>query len=53
MTMPEASVDEYAGFVFSQHNIRFTWQFFTVQPVAVAVAHKYWRTRISGLVFLL
>ena len=37
MSVPEASVHEDAGAVFAQHDVRFSWQAWMVEPVSESV----------------
>jgi hypothetical protein len=37
MSVPEASVHEDAGAVFAQHDVRFSWQAWMIEPVSESV----------------
>lgn len=51
MSMPETTVDKYAGSIFSQHQVWMSWQSWIVQPVSKTMApqifaHKNFRLRV-------
>ena len=54
MTMPEASVDENAGTVFTQHDVGFSWQSRMVEsisesPMPQEMPHQHFRFGILAV----